>query len=58
MNQIALNIVQIGTGVKLSKYPIFQAIIKVFSSCLSTYKTNIEIIYSHSYKTIEGIYGL
>ena len=60
MEHIALNIVPTGIGVKLSKYLIFQAKIKVFSSHLSTYKANIEIIsfYSHSYKTMEGIYGL
>ena len=40
--------------------PIFWAIIKVFSSHLSNYTANTKIIliYSHSYKTIEGIYGL
>ena len=60
MKQIALNIVSTGISVKLSKYPICQAKIKVFSSQLSTHKANTEIISisSHSYKTIEEVYGL
>ena len=60
MKQIALNIVSTGMSVKLSKYPIFQAKIEVFLSCLSTCGADTVMIsvYSHSYKTIEEVYGL